>query len=247
MTVNTEKVPSQVFRWFEKMKNNYEQSIQQVLNRFENHTYNQQERIDNAYAENIHSLRHINESQQTQNNARIHDLQQDIIFFKSQITLQQKTIEQLNTRYDAVMKCLLAGNPLTPHAYFADHEKIISEIDAEFNVKLSDISESNSEIEDINDIFEQAITDRDNKNTEQAFSLFQQAAEQGHSKAMGAMGRCYFLGEGCDSNPVIGLAWLINAAEAGLPQAINRVEQFKQEDEDIYTQAKSYQQNNLLT
>ena len=72
---------------------------------------------------------------------------------------------------------------------------------------------------------------------EVAFPLFQQAALNGHVKAMGAMGRAYFLAEGIDENQTLGLAWLINAAEQKLPQAISRVEQLKQQKPELYLQA----------
>ena len=71
-----------------------------------------------------------------------------------------------------------------------------------------------------------------------AFTLFSQAAHEKHLKAMGAMGRAYFLAEGTDENHTLGLAWLIQAADKGLPQAIARVEQFKTHDENLYEQAK---------
>jgi TPR repeat protein len=54
---------------------------------------------------------------------------------------------------------------------------------------------------------------------------------------MGALGRAYFLAEGVDENQTLGLAWLINAADLGLPQALKRVEQLKAADPFLYNQA----------
>lgn len=101
------RIPSQVFKWFEKMKGSYDNSVQSVLNRFEEYTKNQQARIDDTnknYVDDIKAshLSQLNTVQET-NKA----LRDDINYYKQQIALQQQTIEQLNTRYDAVMSCLI--------------------------------------------------------------------------------------------------------------------------------------------
>lgn len=101
------KVPSQVFRWFEKMKSNYENSVQAVLSRFETYNLQQQARLDNANEEHISNLKQAHKSQQLQSQNNIEQLHKDIEYYKQQIDRQQSTIEQLNTRYDAVMACLL--------------------------------------------------------------------------------------------------------------------------------------------
>jgi hypothetical protein len=90
---------------------------------------------------------------------------------------------------------------------------------------------------DGDELFEQAIAYRQAANNEQAFLLFEQAAKQGQVKAMGAMGRSFFLGEGIDENQSMGLAWLINAANNGHPQAINRAEHFQENNPDLYIEA----------
>jgi hypothetical protein len=92
---------------------------------------------------------------------------------------------------------------------------------------------------DGDELFQRAIAYRQAANNEQAFLLFKQAATQGHVKAMGAMGRSFFLGEGIDENQSMGLAWLINAANNGHPQAINRAEHFQENNPDLYTEALS--------
>ncbi|NQZ79771.1 MAG: sel1 repeat family protein [Colwellia sp.] len=86
-------------------------------------------------------------------------------------------------------------------------------------------------------LFDQAILQRQTGESEQAFLLFEQAAKQGHIKAMGAMGRSFFLGEGTQENHPLGLAWLINAANHNLPQALDRVKHFQDSDPDLYQEA----------
>lgn len=256
------KVPSQVFRWFEKMKDNYESSVQTVLRQFELFTTAQQERVDNANHEHISNLKSMHNEQHQQNKDTISDLKNDIEYYKKQVMQQQQSIEQLNTRYDAMMSCLL-----TEKRKDIDIKEIFSENDFIQNSnthKTSDFNNLNQELThetphdenhfteevtenttefdlqhyDENDnVFEQALMHRNRDEQEVAFPLFQQAALNGHVKAMGAMGRAYFLAEGIDENQTLGLAWLINAAEQKLPQAISRVEQLKQQKPELYLQA----------
>ena len=93
------------------------------------------------------------------------------------------------------------------------------------------------------DVFSQAITYRQQGEHKRAFTLFTKAAQKNHLKAMGALGRAYFLAEGTDRNPPLGLAWLIQAANKNLPQAISRVEKYKSDDERLYQQAKILSEN----
>ena len=86
-------------------------------------------------------------------------------------------------------------------------------------------------------LFSQAVIMRQEEENEKAFFLFEQAAKRGHSKAMGAMGRSYFLGEGIEEDQMQGLAWLINAAELNLPPAVTRVKYFQENNADLYQEA----------
>ncbi|MEW6991730.1 hypothetical protein AADZ91_13735 [Colwelliaceae bacterium 6441] len=136
MTNGTEgnlKVPSQVFRWFEKMKNNYETSVQSVLSRFEEYNNKQQNRLDSANKEHIYDLKaqHQQQLEQSQNN--IEHLHNDIKYYKDQIAQQQRTIEQLNTRYDAVMSCLLSEKSRNKNQIkdIFDNEDFFTEINEE--------------------------------------------------------------------------------------------------------------------
>ena len=51
------------------------------------------------------------------------------------------------------------------------------------------------------------------------------------------MGRSFFLGEGTEEDHTTGLAWLIHAANQELPQAIDRVKHFQENDPELYQQA----------
>jgi hypothetical protein len=257
------KVPSQVFLWFEKMKNNYENSVQVVLRRFESFTETQQERVDSANHQHISNLKLMHGEQNQQSQDTISHFKNDIEFYKKQVILQQKTIEQLNTRYDAMMSCLLtekrqgthikdiftsdqlhqSSNPqetplFNPLNQDITHKSIFCD-DSNLNEKLVDNATDIilEKCNDSDDVFKQAIIYRNQNEQEKAFYLFQQAAQNGHVKAMGAMGRAYFLSEGVNENKKLGLAWLINAAEQKLPQAISRVEELKEQKPILYLQA----------
>jgi len=261
MPQDSQKVPSQIFRWFEKMKSNYEQSVQSVLERFEQYNESQQLRLDNANQSHIDNLKQSHQKQLDQQSAHINQLTEDVAYYKDQIMKQQQTIEQLNGRYDAVMSCLLTEKrkDINVKDIFSDDfvaddasqaiEKytsiVSSENDLDSNNTLSQHPtnlentknlEATSEI-DNDELFDQAVLKRGSGDNEQAFLLFEQAATLGHAKSMGAMGRSFFLGEGTLENHGMGLAWLINAAEHALPQAIARVEHFKDVDPELYQDA----------
>jgi TPR repeat protein len=86
-------------------------------------------------------------------------------------------------------------------------------------------------------LFDQAVIMRQEGESEQAFLLFEQAAHLGNTKAMGAMGRSFFLGEGIEEDQLQGLAWLINAAEQNLAPAMARVKYYQENDPDLYQEA----------
>ena len=269
------KVPSQVFRWFEKMKANYERSVQATLRQFEQFTAQQQARVDKSNQENIDNLKQSHQRELEQNQQVINDLKADIQYYKQQISQQQQSIEQLNTRYDAVMNCLLTekqkdldikdifADDSTEFAsklvqadtdIFIDSNQALKEdagknpvekatLDSQQEIAQHSLETQNptsceQAIDPDSDerLFEQAISARQSGDDEQAFVLFEQAANSGNIKAMGAMGRAYFLAEGTKENPALGLAWLVCAANHGLPQAIDRVQHFHDTDHELYLQ-----------
>lgn len=293
MSDGSQKVPSQIFRWFEKMKSNYESSIESVLNRFEAYNSKQQLRLDTANKDHIDSLKHAHNLQLEQSQSTISQLHHDIAYYKEQIARQQNTIEQLNTRYDAVMACLLTEKNKninvkdifdnddffaventklpTPNSKnaedcasesFASNNDMeaeeIDEINNENDTFVDIASHTNAELHvdnndndvdkspvDYDQLFSQAIDLRENGEFISAFNLFQQGAENNHAKAMGAMGRSYFLGEGVEEDHTLGLMWLIKAAKLNLPQAITRVEHIKSNDPDLYQKAKALIGNSI--
>ncbi|MDG1750896.1 MAG: hypothetical protein P8I03_04445 [Thalassotalea sp.] len=261
------KVPSQIFRWFEKMKNNYENSVQSVLSKFEEQSKNQQDRIDNANNEHINTLKTNHNSQIEQHQNNLNQLHEDIAFYKQQITQQQHTIEQLNSRYDAVMVCLIKErktestdikNIFESEEFFDKKDSTLLKTD--FNPSIDEINEEVS-VDDykeqilnqeqtqpdtklsldpplsdanLSQLFSEAMELRASGKPTEAFQIFKQAAIFQHAQSMGAMGRAYFLGEGTEENPKLGLMWLIKAAKLNLPQAVNRVEHFKTNDPELY-------------
>lgn len=259
MSQDSQKVPSQVFRWFEKMKNNYEQSVQGVLQRFEQYSQSQQLRIDQANQSHIDNLKQVHQQNINQQNSQISQLSHDINYYKEQIEKQQQTIEQLNGRYDTVMSCLLSEKKkdLNIKDIFSDEDFVekpskfienIEEINPPYFAGNDDFPQQNietrvgeqidtsSKIGD-NELFDQAILKRQSGDIKQAFQLFEQAAKLGHAKSMGAMGRSFFLGEGTEEDHSIGLAWLIHAANQELPQAVDRVKHFQENEPELYQQA----------
>jgi TPR repeat protein len=264
MSQENQKVPSQVFRWFEKMKSNYEQSVQGVLQRFEQYSHSQQLRIDHANQSNIDNLKQSHQKLISLQNDQINQLSHDVKYYKEQMAKQQQTIEQLNGRYDAVMSCLLTEKrkDIDIRDVFSDDDFVKSKAN-EFIENIAESNISNTASDDIydedaiqneyngiihddtstpleqcgDDLFDQAILKREQGDIEHAFQLFEQAAKLGHAKSMGAMGRSFFLGEGIEEDHSIGLAWLIHAANQDLPQAVARVKHFQESDPELYQEA----------
>ena len=318
------KAPSQVFRWFEKMKANYEHSVNSVLSKFEAYNEKQQARIDENHHDHIESIKHLHKEQQKQSQVTIEQLQSDVAYFKQQVSQQQQTIEQLNARYDAVMTTFLEqkkrdidikaifdsdeedtpieiAKPLVSPQSDRSDETIQqtlpeSEVAPEFGavsqnqpIELPDdpsdlLDEPNTlnEVNNLNEpnvlidepsnlsdefldtmeltepvvstefsesvepdeeladkLYSEAMVNRENQDFEQAIALFKEAAKFGCVKSRGAIGRAYFLAEGVEEDQTLGLAWLITAAELGLPQAIKRVDYFQESDPELYIEAST--------
>ena len=260
MSDDNRKVPSQVFRWFEKMKNNYEHNIQTVLQQFELFSANQQARLDKSNQQHIANLKQVHQAQLEQNQANSARLHNEIEFYKQQIASQQLSIEQLNQRYDTVITCLFSDNqkhlnikdifstdvesqgqaelmntPLVRDNQSARSapEPVAASLDTQVNEFESPMGRKSYD-----DQFSEAVQQRQLGNTALAFQSFLRLAKAGYPKAMGAMGRCYFIAEGIEEDHAMGLAWLICAAKLELPQAISRVEHFQQSDPALYQQAQ---------
>lgn len=247
------KVPSQVFKWFEKMKSNYEQSVQAVLGRFEEYSNQQQQRIDNEHSLHINNLKESHQQQTTHAQQMIESLQNDVNYYKTQLAQQQKAMEQLNARYDAVMSTFLEQKKRD-----IDIKEIFSEETVEESVTKDELlpeSIINDHVIDakmmpnsideevVEAIYNRAISSREQGDTDEAFALFKQSAKQGNVKSMGALGRAYCLGEGVEDDIVMGVAWLIKAAQHGLPQAVKKSQHFEADDPELYEQASRVAQS----
>jgi hypothetical protein len=262
MSDDTQKIQSPIFKWFERMKESYEQSIQSTLNRFESYNLKQQERIDNAHDKHIEHLKEVNKKQAAQYNMQIEQLHKDVNYYRQQLDKQQHIINEANTRYDNMLSCILPNKSSNNiKDIFSEHDFLTPiDNDIEYNIEI-DKREHNTEImhentsskqqppaidtvqeksikgTNQNELFDQAIQKRSLGENIEAFLLFEQSAKLGHAKSMGAMGRAFFLGEGVDENQCLGLAWLIVAANLKLPQAIDRVKHFSEEEPELYQEA----------
>jgi len=249
------KVPSQVFRWFEKMKANYENSVQATLKHFENYSNQQQDRLDKSHQETITNLKENHAAHLAQSNQVIDDLKQDINYYKQQIAQQQLVIEKLNNRYDKAMDCLL-NNTSQPqnikeiynaedkiqadHIFISDNSVSIVEVpENEYAspTETSEITEESTPNLIDEELYLQGLSERKSGNFDAAIQRFNHAAELGCAKSMGALARAYFTAEGVEEDQLVGLCWLIKAANSGLPQAINKLDSYKLEQPELYDQA----------
>lgn len=268
------KAPSQIFTWFEKMKENYDKSVLTIIQRFEQNNHKQQNRIDEAHKSHINIMHEQHANQIAQLISQLDKKEQEISYFKQQIALQQQTISQLNNKYDKVTMEFIASSQAsnTYKDIFDDNDFI----NIENNLNLKNTESINTEHISLNksinetlspatqplapdvkaqddespfyspnteqdleleESYQQALQMRKDNDKQSAFNIFKKAATLGHVQAMGALGRAYFLAEGVEENPIKGLAWLINAANLGLPQAIRRVEHFRSNEPKLYQEA----------
>lgn len=249
------KVPSQVFRWFEKMKANYENSVQATLKHFENYSNQQQDRLDKSHQETITNLKENHAAHLAQSNQVIDDLKQDINYYKQQIAQQQLVIEKLNNRYDKAMDCLL-NNTSQPqnikeiynaedkiqadHIFISDNSVSIVEVpENEYAspTETSEITEESTPKLIDEELYLQGLSERKSGDFDAAIQHFNHAAELGCAKSMGALARAYFTAEGVEEDQLVGLCWLIKASNSGLPQAINKLDSYKLEQPELYDQA----------
>lgn len=225
------KAPSQLFRWFEKMKSNYERNIRHVLEKFEQQSDQQQLRQEHQHLSHISTVKDAHRNHVDAKNETIAKLEEELIFYKQQIQQQQETIHQLNSRYDAIVSVML------------NDKSDSSEIK---DILASDFIENDSNLEVVTSTetpeasyYEQALAQRANGDFQEAFNLFSLSAQQQDSKSMGALARAYFLSEGVEQDEVTGLAWLINAAQLGHAAAQCKVEQFEADSPNLFNEAKS--------
>ena len=196
-----------------------------------------------------------------QNKQAMQKLEQDTEFYQQQITAQQATIAKLNSRYDAVILALkekeqLAEKDITPSPSSLEQvPSSVSDSKADINEPTNDDSlpsahETHVTIKqtqsvqptkdakhNVEDILNQAFAARSDKDLKQAAELFTQAAYLGNEKAMGALGRCYCIGEGVEKSLEQGLAWLHLAAEFDFEPAQIKITQAKTKTPEALTKA----------
>ncbi|EWH11404.1 hypothetical protein DS2_04495 [Catenovulum agarivorans DS-2] len=230
-----EKIPGTLFRWFDDLRRAYETSVNTMFKRVEQVKDQHKLDVETQYKLHIKMLEKKHQQQLKQfavhykqmlvhNKKTIEKLEQDSEFYQQQITAQQQTIAKLNSRYDAVILALkdkerLTEKDITPSMPSA-HEthKTIEQTTADTTAPDNT---------DIAEILNQAFAARADKDLNLAAELFTQAAYLGDEKAMGALGRCYCIGEGVDKNLEQGLAWLYLAAEFNFEPAVIKINQAK--------------------
>jgi len=91
--------------------------------------------------------------------------------------------------------------------------------------------------EQVNELVNLAFTARKDQRFEQAYELFYSAAMSGDAKAMGAIGRAHFVGEGVNTDKSLGLAWLILAANNQFEPAMKKVHSAQTKSPELYAKA----------
>jgi hypothetical protein len=223
------------------------------------------EQIDDlkkSYQDHLHSLKDNHQSQTMQTDQRIAQLEKDAKFYQQQIQRQNQTIDKLNDRYDTVIFALKDKmdhhelenvvkdiSPSENNQPSLNHdEQQQSEINAQSqneqpNETLAEVEEAEEhstnepEKQKIVDILKQAFKARQAEDFELAYSLFYTAANQGDEKAMGAIGRAYFVGEGVAADKPTGLAWLILAAQYQFEPAVKKLQSAQQKSPELYQKA----------
>lgn len=235
MANENSKVPSQVFRWFEKMKANYERNVMSILDKFEKNTSVQSDRVDVAHQAHIDSLTAGYEQQLLDKNNSIEHLKNEINDYKALLNQQQSTIEQLNSRYDTVMHSLLSNQNSQANIkdVFDNHTTSSEHNQSKEQPSQLNLQQDHKPTDDYNN----ANLHRDNGEFEAAFALYQQAALSGDVKSMGALARCYFLNEGVEENPTQGLAWLIIASDLDYQPALKKVAHYQTNSPELFDQA----------
>ncbi len=224
--------------------------------------------LKKSYQDHLHSLKDNHQAQTDQSSSQIRQLEKDAQFYQEQIQRQNHTIDKLNDRYDAVIFALMDNmdrqslenvmKDISP----ADKEKLSFHLDnaseneeppAPAQIKQQAPTQeaepepaapayqaqTSTEVEEqITQALQQAFDARQSQQFEQAYELFLSAARAGDGKAMGAIGRAYFVGEGVKLDKATGLAWLMRAAEHEFEPARNKVQSAKSKSPELYHAAQ---------
>ncbi|MER2492863.1 tetratricopeptide repeat protein [Catenovulum sediminis] len=257
--VEKEKIPGTLFRWFDDLRRAYETSLNTMFKRVEAVKDEHKNDLESAYKQQIALLekKHqqqikqfaIHYKQQMQHlQSSIHRLEKDAEFYQNQIVTQQDTIAKLNSRYDAVILALKNKGTIAEKDITPDNNLLAGQADqseqnkekippAEETHKNTVPNDSESLNEEIDKLLEIAFHARDEKDYSVAVKNFELAAFLGSSKAMGALGRCYFVGEGVEKNIEKGIAWLYLASEYHFEPAKIKIQQVQIKHPEEYTNA----------
>ncbi|MCJ8269888.1 MAG: hypothetical protein MJK04_10860, partial [Psychrosphaera sp.] len=222
--------------------------------------------LKKSYQDHLHSLKDSHQAQTDQSGSQIRQLEKDAQFYQDQIKRQNQTIDKLNDRYDAVIFALMDNmdrqslenvmKDISP----ADKEKLSFHLDnaseddtpaltqqtgqqsvqqAAPEPALEQQPQTAAEVDkQITQALQQAFDARQTQQFEQAYELFLTAARAGDGKAMGAIGRAYFVGEGVKLDKATGLAWLMRAAEHQFEPARSKVKSAQSKSPELYQAAK---------
>ena len=247
---------NKLFNRVEKVNEDHKEQMKNVYQ-------SQIDGLKKSYQDHLHSLKSSNQSQLEQAQSRIKQLEKDTQFYQDQLKSQNQTIDKLNGRYDTVIfalkdkmdnkelenviKDISPDSDENPQPSLTDasippqrtEKPVQSEPDNdEQNVKENNQNDTTQINEQTTqDIMTRAFNARQDKQFELAYELFYSAAKEGNEKAMGAIGRAHFVGEGIPQDKTIGLAWLIKAAEHHFEPAIKKVAGAEQKSPELYQNA----------
>ncbi|NTS77968.1 sel1 repeat family protein [Catenovulum sp. SM1970] len=233
-----DKIPGTVFRWFDDLRRAYETSLNTMFKRVEKVKDDHKDDIERQYQARMQDMQaqyqaQLNAIEKGHDaeikalNHHLEKLENDSVFYQKQILTQQETLAQLNNRYDAVILALRDKESQTISSELAK-DITPTPLAIPSNDECHDDEEESATKEqqrvDFEEIVNQAYQARNENNYELAVELFQQAALSGHAKAMGALGRAYFVGEGIEKNIELAVAWLHLAATNGFEPAGKKLE-----------------------
>ncbi|MCU4674919.1 hypothetical protein N7931_04660 [Catenovulum sp. 2E275] len=222
--INKDKIPGTLFRWFDELRRTYESSLNSMQKKIERSQDESKQELKHQYETRIFELEEnyqhqINNLKQSHNEQikllkrNILRLEKEIEFYQNQNVSQQKSLEQLNTRYDAIILALHHNNradssvqstSVLPHQPEAEDVTTALTSNYEIETHCPHISVDWQ----IEALLDSAFQAREQKEFKIAFELFEQAAMLGSNKAMGALARSYFTAEGIEKNIIKAIAWL---------------------------------------
>lgn len=250
---------NRLFNRVEEVNEDHKEQIKQMYQA-------QIDTLKKSYQDHLHAIKDSHRAQIGQAQARIGKLEQDTQFYQEQIKTQHQTIDRLNDRYDAVLFALtdkmdskelenvikdispteFEEQPSLTHTEKQDPkqqeqttEQLSGPLAPENRNRSNPLLNEQSEEATVDgaQLLQQAFDAREQSQFEQAYELFLTAAKAGESKAMGAIGRACFIGEGTAQDKPTGLAWLIIAAQHNFEPAVKKVNGAREKTPELYQTA----------